>query len=380
LLYANRRKRKRLKFDEKEVTRARDRIHQALGRLIEGLQTLDSKLLQHVNVVVERTAVDVRDTKAGVERTEKGVERTEKGVERTEKGVERTEKGVERTAIVVEDTKAGVKRAEQGVERLHIRKETKDRTLERQRILDWICPSKVDYADRQNALRKERQTGIGEWFLDSDEFKNWMCGDRATILCSGMPGVGKTMITSFVVSNALERYENDTQTGLAYIYCQFSRHREQTPQCLMSATLRQLLEQHDTMPDEVRSLYMTRKGEDDLTFDEILNLLDFVLSLFKKSILVIDALDELRSAACKGVVSQMLAFQKKFNVNVYATSRYMKEIAEETPNATQVDIRTREEDLRRSLDVTLKHGFLLSKRPDLQQRALSAILQATDGM
>jgi predicted transcriptional regulator len=73
--------RKRFEFDEKDTIRARDRIQQALSRLSTGLQTLDSKLLQHVNLVVERTVVDVGDTKAGVERTEKGVERTEKGIE-----------------------------------------------------------------------------------------------------------------------------------------------------------------------------------------------------------------------------------------------------------------------------------------------------------
>jgi SpoVK/Ycf46/Vps4 family AAA+-type ATPase len=267
-----------------------------------------------------------------------------------------------------------------GIEHLHILEGSKNQTLERQKILDWICSSKADYADQQNALRKRRQIGIGEWFLQSDEFNDWNIGNRATLLCSGMPGVGKTMITSFVVSSILERYINDTETGLVYIYCQFSRYKQQTPDYLKSSILRQLLERHTVIPDEVRSLYMSRKGEDDLTSDEVSNLLDFMLGLFKKSVFVIDALDELRSATCREVASDVFAFQQKFNVNVYATSRYIDDIAQEAPNAIQVSIRAREEDLRCSLEMVLSRGYLLSKRPDLQQRAISKILQVTDGM
>jgi DNA replication protein DnaC len=189
------------------MTRARDRIQQALSRLGTGLQTLDSKLLQHVSSVVERTAVDVGDTKAGVERTEKGIHLTRAGVDQ-----------------------------------LYERENVKDQTMERQRIIDWICPSEIDYIDQQNALTNMRQQGIGEWFVETREFKSWVQGDRATLLCSGKPGAGKTMTTSFVVNSALETHDNDNQTGVAYIYCQYPRHKEQTPEYLVSSILRQLLE------------------------------------------------------------------------------------------------------------------------------------------
>ena len=383
---------------------------------------MDSKLLHHVKSVVESTAIDVGDTKAGVERTEKGVERAEKGIERTERGVERTEKvvqdtkaGVERTAVDVGDTKAGVERTEKGVERtergiertelgvkhtnagverteagigelragverLHLREDVKEQTLERQKILDWICPSKIDYADPQNALRKTRQTDTGEWLLKSNDFKDWIHADRATFLCSGMPGVGKTMLTSFVVSNLLERYRNDSQTGFAYIYCQYPRRKEQTPEYLMSTVLRQLLERHNIMPDEVSSSYRTSKGEDQPSTKEISTFLSNVLQLFKKTILVIDALDELRRTDRDKLVSQILDIQQNLNINVYATSRYTKRIAQEASNATHVDILAREEDLRHCLSMKLRLGSLLSDNPDLLELAITKILEVAKGM
>lgn len=376
-----------LTWNEPGMQSYRNRIHEALDRLDSGLRTLDSQLLHHVNSVVERTAVDVVDTKAGVERTERGIERTERvaedtksGVERTEKGVERTERGIERTEIDVKDTKAGVERTElrvgelrMGVERLHIREDVNEQKQERQDILNWICPSKIDYFDPQDANRKARQKGTGEWFLTSNEYKNWIHADRATLLCSGMPGVGKTMLTSFVVSNLLEMYRNDPQTGVVYIYCQFSRRREQTPEYLMSTILRQILERHNFIPDEVRSLYESGEGE-------VSDQLDLVLSLFQKTILVIDALDELDSTHRYGLVSQVLTIQQKFNINVYATSRYTEAIAKKASNAVQIDIRAREEDLRSCLDSKLRRGSLLDENPDLLEEAITKVLEVSDGM
>ncbi|KAG9692807.1 hypothetical protein KCU95_g12169, partial [Aureobasidium melanogenum] len=320
------------------MARHRSRIRDALSRLESGLRTLDSQLLCQI--------------KSGVERTEASVKRTE----------------------------AGVEYARAGVEQLHKRGITRDQSVERQRILTWICPSEVDYTDQQNALKSRRRRGIGEWFLDTQKFKSWLHGDRNTLLCSGMPGVGKTMITSFVVGNLLERYDNDNQTGIAYIYCQFSRHKEQTPEYLMSSILRQLLEQQNTIPNKFRSLYMSNAGKHSLAPDEVSDLLHTVLSSFKKSMLVIDALDELRSSARNGLMSQILAFQQGFNVNVYVTSRYTKDIAQEISTATQVSIRAREDDLRCNLAIILERGSLLRKRPDLQNQALCKILRVADGI
>jgi len=323
--------RQRLGYDEADTARARTRIHEALQRLEAGLRTLDPQLLHHVSSIVERTEEDVRDTKAGVEY-------------------------------------------------LHIRENTKDRIVEAQRILNWICPSKIDYADQQKALGKRRRTNIGQWFLDSNEYRSWIRGDRATLLCSGKPGAGKTMTTSSVISDILAKYNDHDQIGVAYIYCQYSRHEEQTPEYLMSSILRQLIERYSIITDKVQMLFNRSRGEEALTIDGVSDLLNHVLTLFDKSIIIIDALDELRSTDCNGLVTQVLAIQQSFNINLFATSRYIDEIAGEALNAAQIDIRAREEDLRRSLDIILRRGILLKKESDLREQALLMILHLADGV
>jgi hypothetical protein len=70
---------------------------------------------------------------------------------------------------------------------------------ERQAILDWLTPT--DYALQQSDFIAKHQEGTGQWFLDSNEFQKWLNGSTQTLLCPGMPGAGKTIITSTVLAS-----------------------------------------------------------------------------------------------------------------------------------------------------------------------------------
>ena len=67
---------------------------------------------------------------------------------------------------------------------------------ERAKLLDWLSP--LHPRVRHNDVRSRRLDGIGEWFLQTDEFLRWRDGegelDKATLFCSGNPGVGKTFL------------------------------------------------------------------------------------------------------------------------------------------------------------------------------------------
>jgi len=67
---------------------------------------------------------------------------------------------------------------------------------ERAELLNWLSPLRPHV--RHNDVRGRRQDGIGEWFLQTDEFLGWYDGkgglDRAILFCPGNPGVGKTFL------------------------------------------------------------------------------------------------------------------------------------------------------------------------------------------
>jgi len=63
-------------------------------------------------------------------------------------------------------------------------------------IMRWISP--LEPKDRHQGVRTERFDGIGDWVLETNEFREWRGGqgevDRAVLFCSGNPGVGKTYL------------------------------------------------------------------------------------------------------------------------------------------------------------------------------------------
>src|SRR5437016_1822632 len=83
-----------------------------------------------------------------------------------------------------------------------------------------IMPQQSDFINR-------RQAETGQWLLDSPKFHLWLKADKQTLFCPGIPGAGKTILTSIVVDELTTRFGNDKSIGVAYIYCNFRRQDEQ---------------------------------------------------------------------------------------------------------------------------------------------------------
>jgi len=71
-------------------------------------------------------------------------------------------------------------------------------THDRSEVLTWLSPLKPHL--RHHDLQKNRIKDVGNWILDTEEFRSWRNGDgqgesqKAAIFCSGNLGVGKTYI------------------------------------------------------------------------------------------------------------------------------------------------------------------------------------------
>ncbi|KAH6690811.1 hypothetical protein BKA61DRAFT_286451 [Leptodontidium sp. MPI-SDFR-AT-0119] len=106
----------------------------------------------------------------------------------------------------------------------------------RRTILDWITP--IDYALQHSDFISRRQAGTGRWLLSSAEFKEWVETDERTLFCRGIPGAGKTMLTSILVEELFTRFENDGNIGIAYLYCNYRRQHEQKLEDLFASLLK----------------------------------------------------------------------------------------------------------------------------------------------
>ena len=65
-------------------------------------------------------------------------------------------------------------------------------------LLTWLSP--LEPSLRHQAIQDRRVEDVGEWLLQTEEFKSWHTGsgegesDNSVLFCYGDPGVGKTYI------------------------------------------------------------------------------------------------------------------------------------------------------------------------------------------
>ncbi|KAF4636667.1 hypothetical protein G7Y89_g1421 [Cudoniella acicularis] len=253
---------------------------------------------------------------------------------------------------------------------------------ERRAILDWLTP--IDYAHEQNDFISRRQEGTGQWLLDSAEYQAWLKTSKQTLFCPGIPGAGKTILTSIVVSDLCNRFRGNGTIGIAYIYCNFRRQDEQKAESLLASLLRQLCQEKPRLVDNVKTLY--DRHSDRRTrplLDEILGFLQSVAVTYLRVFILVDALDECQiSDGCRQrFLSGLFNLQSKCGVNLFATSRSISSIEEEFEGDIMLEIRASEEDVRRYLD---GHMFQLPRfvvrSVELQEEIKTGIVKAVDGM
>ena len=121
------------------------------------------------------------------------------------------------------------------------------------KALDWL--SSTNFPAQQNDIYKDCQEGTGQWLLESDEYTKWVDGMEPTLFCPGIPGAGKTFLTSIVIHNLHERFDGDPEMVVACLYLNYKRHAEQTIESLLAGLLKQLIQERPELFSDFKSLY-----------------------------------------------------------------------------------------------------------------------------
>jgi hypothetical protein len=252
---------------------------------------------------------------------------------------------------------------------------------ENRAVLDWITP--IDYAPQQNDFLDRRQSGTGQWLLDSVEFQEWVNTKQRTMWCPGIPGAGKTILTAIVIEYLGDRFQNDPSVGISYLYCNFRRHDEQKAEDLLANLLKQLAQGQSSLPDSVKALHEShQKKRTRPSFDEMSKTIRSVAAICSKIFIIIDAVDECQvSNACRTTfLTEVFAIQAECGANVFATSRFdIPEITKKLNNRTSIEVRAHNEDIGKYLDMHIgRSGSRLLK--DNRQEIRSKIIEAADGV
>lgn len=254
-------------------------------------------------------------------------------------------------------------------------------SLEQQnKILHWLTPT--NYAPQQNDIFSVHQDGTGQWLVSSTEYQTFISDDGATLFLPGIPGAGKTLLICNIIHHLQKEFGAEDDVGVAYVYCNFQRKEEQTALHILANLLKQVSQGGNAIPDPMKNLYECHtKVQSRPTLGEIATTLCCVIKELSKCFLVIDALDELDFKTTRLLLPKLFEIQTKTGLNLMASSRDYPEISRSFVGCCSLQIRATAEDVRTFVE---GHMFQLpsfvSKRPDLQERITTEIIEASDGM
>jgi len=186
-----------------------------------------------------------------------------------------------------------------------------------------------------NKALKERFAETGTWFTESLVASNWATAPRSFLWLYGIPGCGKTILSSTIIEAILNHCSNNSSLAVLYFYFDFNDAEKQRSESMIRSLIIQLSLQCISVPQALESLYKTRAdGQRQPGYDSLLEALHQMIGVFQEIYLVIDALDESSDRyELLANIKEMTSW-KDANLHTLVTSRREKDIVDSTEYLT----------------------------------------------
>jgi hypothetical protein len=250
-------------------------------------------------------------------------------------------------------------------------------------IFKWLTPSKPREAHLR--MREHRLPGTGQWLLEKPEFIAWRDEEQASSIlwCHGIPGAGKTVISSLVIDHLNEKFAGQN-VGAVFFYCDFHNPQSQSAVNIVASLLKQSALLKSSVMESVTRLYEKHKREE--TYPDISELETAFLSAsqdFRRMFLVIDALDECDIDTHRESLLKVLEKLGTSSLRIFLTSRpHPDDIRELFQDSPQITIEASVEDIERYVRATIEESGKAARimGNDLKEEAISRIRDKAQGM
>ena len=156
------------------------------------------------------------------------------------------------------------------------------------KALAWLSP--VDPISKHRVFKRERQAGTGTWLFDLPEMTNWLESPHDALWIYGIPGAGKTTLSTLVVDEILTRKRSNS-VGTAYFYVRHDDKESHKPRNVLGSLISQLARHNREALADVMKLHQTHgfvaPDEEDLK-----EKLHEISQHFMEVYIMIDGLDE----------------------------------------------------------------------------------------
>jgi hypothetical protein len=200
---------------------------------------------------------------------------------------------------------------------------TRDARLSK--IHNWLAapdPS-INY---QKAL-KLRQHDTGLWFLDSERYAKWKTDAASSLWLHGIPGCGKTILSSTILQNLLQHHNNNPGYAVVYFYFDFNDVQKQDAELMLRSLVVQLSQQAVDVPASLDALLSScEDGRQQPSIDALLQVACQTMQQLPQVYVMLDALDECAQRAKLMRMLETIAGLQLPNVHLIVTSRRERDI------------------------------------------------------
>ncbi|TFK17209.1 ankyrin [Coprinopsis marcescibilis] len=247
-----------------------------------------------------------------------------------------------------------------------------------EKIVEWI--SDINYHAIQADNYGKRAEGTGEWAFDDPNISKWLEGVLGILWGVGMPGAGKTILSSFIIDHLLKMAKANKRICVAFA---FSRYTDQfTGEKVLGGLLRQVVQDHPFTLTFVKPMYdhhrprKTRPSQKELL--EVLRAI-FNSDMFDERYCTLDGLDE----ALANTQVDVLDALSNLPVNFLIMSRPLPLLKELVPEAIFIDIMVHDADIEQLIEEKLRRMKTLRnllEKDGWKEKVLKTVLDKSSGM
>lgn len=278
---------------------------------------------------------------------------------------------------VTHETKAGVD---------HLSKDNHQVKVHR-----WLSPP--DPSTNHNEALRQRHPGSGEWFLRSSEYSTWKAGRNSFLWLHGIPGCGKTILSSTIIED-MERDEACSR-GLLYFYFNFTDVDKQTLEKMVRSLSYQIYSRMGYRR-QLDALYSScDNGDRQPGINVLCKTLEDIMQQVGEIWIVLDALDECQSRKeylAGGLlpwIEYLLGVQQQISVHLLVTSRPEQDIQSVIERCARrqdiISIQSNliEKDIHAYVHTRVRDCHGLSRwrsRPEVQDEIEDVLTEKANGM
>lgn len=256
------------------------------------------------------------------------------------------------------------------------------------KIRGWLAPP--DPSTNYQSALKQRQADTGLWLLNSEAYSKWNSNGASNLWLHGIPGCGKSILSSTVIENIFQVCEDDPGKMLAYFYFDFKDERKQNPDLMIRSLVCQLSQKCIKTPSSLEVLYASYENKQQQPRrEDLLKVLCELISMYPETYIILDALDECGNREeLMDAVHQIIDW-RLHNLHFAVTSRKERDILEglkdllEEKDIICLQSHLVDADIRKYVGQRLLRDKSLKKwhkDPDICSEIESTLMEGSKGM